>query len=68
VSEVAFAAVGADARRHGQPSTLAVGQRVQIRRTGALGEIKAADDGTCRVLVAADGKTAWMSRLRVQRL
>jgi len=59
------AALKADARRSGNPSVLRVGQRVQIRRTGEIGEVRSVDPATLRVLVAIDRSMRWTSRLRV---
>lgn len=68
MSAEAFAAVEIDAQKHRRPSGFAVGQRVALRSTGEIGEVRAVDEGTCRVLVAHDGTMTWLSRLRVDQV
>jgi len=70
VSADAFAAAGADAKRHGRPSVLAVGQAVSIRRgphAGKLGAVR--DVQGFKVLVRFDdGGAALVSRISLDVL
>jgi hypothetical protein len=60
-----MAAMAADARRNGQPSTLTVGSAVRLRRDGTTGVVTDVDTQSCRYLVAVDGVSSWHSRLRL---
>jgi len=61
-------ALAADARR-GRGETFRVGDRVALRATGQVGEVRATDPATMRVLIAVDGAPVrWLSRLRLNPL
>jgi hypothetical protein len=58
-------ALQADSARHRTGGTLSVGQAVRVRRSGAVGVVRALNPDACTYLVGLPDGPVWMSRLRL---